>query len=39
MSKIKVNNPIVDLNGDEMTRVIWNFIKKKTYFTLLRFKN
>jgi isocitrate dehydrogenase len=29
MSKIKVNNPIVDLNGDEMTRVIWDFIKKK----------
>ena len=29
MSKIKVNNPIVDLNGDEMTRIIWDFIKKK----------
>jgi isocitrate dehydrogenase len=29
MGKIKVNNPIVDLNGDEMTRVIWDFIKKK----------
>ena len=29
MSKIKVNNPIVDLNGDEMARVIWDFIKKK----------
>ena len=29
MSKIKVNNPIVELNGDEMTRVIWDFIKKK----------
>ena len=27
MSKIKVNNPIVELNGDEMTRVIWDFIK------------
>jgi len=29
MAKIKVKNPIVELNGDEMTRVIWDFIKKK----------
>ena len=29
MSKIKVKNPIVELNGDEMTRVIWLFIKDK----------
>ena len=29
MSKIKVKNPIVELDGDEMTRVIWSFIKKK----------
>ena len=29
MSKIKVKNPIVELDGDEMTRVIWNFIKNK----------
>ena len=29
MSKIKVNNPIVELDGDEMTRVIWSFIKNK----------
>ncbi len=29
MSKIKVKNQIVELNGDEMTRVIWEFIKKK----------
>jgi len=29
ISKIKVNNPIVDLDGDEMTRVIWQFIKEK----------
>ncbi|MAI84655.1 MAG: isocitrate dehydrogenase (NADP(+)) [Rickettsiales bacterium] len=27
MSKIKVNNPIVDINGDEMARVIWKKIK------------
>ena len=29
MSKIKVKNPIVELDGDEMTKVIWEFIKKK----------
>ncbi len=29
MSKITVNNPIVELDGDEMTRIIWDFIKKK----------
>ena len=29
MSKIKVDNPIVDMNGDEMTRIIWDFIKEK----------
>ena len=29
MSKIKVKNPIVELDGDEMTRVIWKFIKNK----------
>ena len=29
MSKIKVKNPVVELDGDEMTRVIWEFIKSK----------
>ena len=29
MAKIKVKNPIVELDGDEMTSVIWEFIKKK----------
>ena len=29
MSKIKVKKPIVELDGDEMTRVIWDFIKNK----------
>ena len=29
MSKIKVNNPVVELDGDEMTRIIWDYIKKK----------
>src|SRR5450432_2536884 len=27
MAKIKVKNPVVDLDGDEMTRIIWSFIK------------
>ena len=29
MSKIKVSNPVVELDGDEMTRIIWKFIKDK----------
>ena len=29
MSKIKVANPIVEMDGDEMTRIIWQFIKDK----------
>ena len=29
MSKIKVENPVVDLDGDEMTRIIWKLIKEK----------
>ena len=29
MSKIKVANPVVELDGDEMTRIIWHFIKDK----------
>ena len=29
MPKIKVKNPIVEMDGDEMTRIIWNFIKTK----------
>ena len=29
MSKIKVDNPVVEIDGDEMTRIIWAFIKEK----------
>lgn len=29
MNKIKVANPVVELDGDEMTRIIWTFIKQK----------
>ncbi|MFC3673924.1 NADP-dependent isocitrate dehydrogenase [Ferrovibrio xuzhouensis] len=29
MDKIKVKNPVVELDGDEMTRIIWKFIKEK----------
>src|SRR5690606_29248621 len=28
-TKIKVKNPVVELDGDEMTRIIWKFIKEK----------
>ncbi|CAM4020541.1 NADP-dependent isocitrate dehydrogenase [Nocardiopsis rhodophaea] len=29
MAKIKVENPVVELDGDEMTRIIWSFIKDR----------
>ena len=32
MAKIKVANPVVDLDGDEMTRIIWKWIKDKLIF-------
>ncbi len=35
MNKIFVKNPVVELDGDEMTRVIWEFIKKKLIFPYL----
>ena len=38
MEKIKVKNPIVELDGDEMTRIIWSFIKEKLIFPYLDLK-
>uniref|UniRef100_UPI003898DE8A NADP-dependent isocitrate dehydrogenase n=1 Tax=Solitalea canadensis TaxID=995 RepID=UPI003898DE8A len=35
MEKIKVANPVVELDGDEMTRIIWKFIKDKLILTYL----
>ncbi len=35
MAKIKVANPIVDIDGDEMTRIIWQMIKDKLVFPFL----
>ncbi len=35
MKKIKVSNPVVELDGDEMTRVIWKNIKDKLIFPYL----
>ncbi|WP_439530800.1 NADP-dependent isocitrate dehydrogenase [Pannonibacter sp.] len=35
MAKIKVANPVVDIDGDEMTRIIWQFIKDKLIFPYL----
>ncbi|MGE0067690.1 MAG: NADP-dependent isocitrate dehydrogenase, partial [Solirubrobacterales bacterium] len=29
MAKIQVKNPVVELDGDEMTRIIWSFIKEQ----------
>ncbi|PIX67044.1 MAG: isocitrate dehydrogenase (NADP(+)), partial [Sphingomonadales bacterium CG_4_10_14_3_um_filter_58_15] len=29
MSKIKVKNPVVEIDGDEMTRIIWQWIRER----------
>ena len=39
MTKIQVKNPIVDLDGDEMTRIIWAWIKDKLIFPFVEFEN
>jgi isocitrate dehydrogenase len=36
MAKIKVNNPVVDMNGDEMTRIIWDMIKERLIHPYLK---
>ena len=38
MAKIKVDNPVVELDGDEMTRIIWQFIKDKLIHPYLDIK-
>src|SRR4051812_24254733 len=38
MAKIVVKNPIVDMDGDEMTRIIWALIKDKLIFPYLDIK-
>jgi len=38
MAKIKVANPVVDIDGDEMTRIIWKLIKDKLIFPFLDLK-
>src|SRR5579862_9273004 len=38
MEKIKVANPVVELDGDEMTRIIWDLIKKKLILPYLDIK-
>src|SRR3979490_1308039 len=35
MAKIKVTNPVVELDGDEMTRIIWKYIKDKLIYPFL----
>lgn len=32
--KIKVENPVVDIDGDEMTRIIWQIIKDKVNISI-----
>src|ERR1700742_5167999 len=38
MAKINVKNPVADLDGDEMTRIIWKLIKDKLIFPFLELK-
>ena len=38
MNKIIVKKPIVEIDGDEMTRILWHFIKKKINITLFRYR-
>jgi isocitrate dehydrogenase len=35
LPKIKAANPFVELDGDEMTRIIWGFIKNKLFLPYL----
>src|SRR6056297_2830020 len=35
MQKIQVKNPVVEMDGDEMTRIIWSFIKERLIFPYL----
>jgi isocitrate dehydrogenase len=35
MAMIKVTNPVVELDGDEMTRIIWKYIKDRLIFPFL----
>ncbi|MCA9851160.1 MAG: NADP-dependent isocitrate dehydrogenase, partial [Dehalococcoidia bacterium] len=38
MAKIPVKNPVVELDGDEMTRIIWGFIKERLILPYLDIK-
>ena len=38
MTKIKVVNPVVEMDGDEMTRIIWKFIKEQLILPYLDIK-
>ena len=38
MKKIIVKNPVVEIDGDEMTRIIWKFIKDKLILPYLKFR-
>ena len=35
MEKIKIQNPVVEIDGDEMTRIIWKLIKDKLLLPFL----
>ena len=35
--KIKVDNPVVDMDGDEMTKIIWKWIKERVSYLIKQF--
>ena len=39
MEKIKMTTPLVEMDGDEMTRILWKMIKDELLLTIRRFKD
>lgn len=39
LPKIKVDTPLVDIDGDEMTRVIWKYVREKVFSKFKIFNN
>lgn len=39
MSKITMTTPLVEMDGDEMTRILWQMIKDELFNTFYRFKD
>ena len=39
MDKIKMTTPLVEMDGDEMTRILWKIIKDELFTSIYRFKD